>query len=78
MRYNYRAIARLDCLKPKIVPPINHKINPSSFYNRAFSSQTIIPETADMGKDKVSYQLKTPKGTKDCILFSPLHYLIRR
>lgn len=44
---------------------------PSQFcqHNRVFTVQAVRPfETADMGKDKVSYQLKTPKGTKDCII----------
>ncbi len=40
---------------------------------RAFTSQAFEPfETAEMGKekDKVPYQLKTPKGTKDCTVHS--------
>ena len=77
MRYIYRAIARLDCLNSNTLSSIN-KFKLSSFYKKAFSTQTLVPEIADMGKDKISYQLKTPKGTKDCIIFLPLNYLFRR
>ena len=34
------------------------------------SATYVLPEKTylgDMGKDKVPYQLKTPKGTKDCM-----------
>ena len=65
MRYIYRITARLDCLNLHTRVPIN-KLNLTSIYRRGFSTQ----ETAEMGKDKVSYQLKTPKGTKDCTYFS--------
>ena len=71
MQNTYRSIARLDCLKSNIIFSIN-KCNPSSFYKRAFSTQKLVPETVDMGKDKVSYQLKTPKGTKDCTKLSSI------
>ena len=35
---------------------------------RSFTSLSQLTEgiAADMGKDKPSFQLKTPKGTKDC------------
>lgn len=69
MRDIYRTVAWLDCLKLSIIPSLNKSYR-FSHYNRAFGTQTQIPETANMGKDKVSYQLKTPKGTKDCTLFS--------
>ena len=74
MQNTYRSIARLDCLRLNII----NKCSLSSFYKRAFSTQRLVPETVDMGKDKVAYQLKTPKGTKDCTLFSSIQILIHR
>ena len=65
MRYIYKTIARLDRLKLIKLSSLN-KFDLSSSYTRAFYTQTPVPDTANMGKDKVSYQLKTPKGTKDC------------
>lgn len=65
MRYIYRAITWLECLNLNTHFSVNPS-NPSTFYKRAFCTQTFDLETADMGKDKVPYQLKTPKGTKDC------------
>lgn len=64
MRYLRRIIARLECLNLNTQFSVN-KSNPSTFYKRALCTQTFNPETAEMGKDKVPYQLKTPKGTKD-------------
>lgn len=65
MRHIYKTIARLECLNLNVQFSVK-KSNLSSFHQRAFCNQTLVPETADMGKDKVPYQLKTPKGTKDC------------
>lgn len=70
MRYIHKIVARLECLNLNAQFLVN-KSNPSPFYKRAFSTQTFEPETADMGKDKVPYQLKTPKGTKDCNIPPP-------
>ena len=69
----YRTIARLDCLNSHIRLLVN-KLNLSSIHRRGFRTQ----ETAEMGKDKVSYQLKTPKGTKDCTKFLSVCHLIYR
>ena len=64
MRYYYSAIirlARFNSTKLSSIKPINQHI-----YKRAFTTHSVDPlETAEMGKDKVPYQLKTPKGTKD-------------
>lgn len=64
MRYVYRKFVRLECLNLSTQFSVN-RFYPASFYKRAL--QTLVPENADMGKDKVPYQLKTPKGTKDCM-----------
>lgn len=61
MRNIYRAIVRLERLKyTNRYSPI--RSNSHLYPNRVFCSQQ---EFANMGKDKVPYQLKTPKGTKD-------------
>ena len=77
MRYFHRIAARLECLSLIKQFSVN-KSNPSTFYKRAFCTRIFDPGTADMGKDKVQYQLKTPKGTKDCTPVSSMDYLIRR
>ena len=76
MRNIHRAIVRLECLKYTN----RHLIRSTShFYpNRVFCSQTFGQEIANMGKDKVPYQLKTPKGTKDCKISSSIHRIDRR
>ena len=64
MRYFYSTIIRLvrfNSPRFSSIRPLNQH-----FYKRTFTTQPVDPlETADMGKDKVPYQLKTPKGTKD-------------
>ena len=77
MRHIYRTIARLECLNFKVQFSVRNP-NPSSLCKRAFCIQTLVSETADMGKEKVPYQLKTPKGTKDCTQWSPIHLLVSR
>ena len=79
MRQIYRIIPRLECLNLKVQFSVSNP-NPSSFCKRAFCIQTLVSETetADMGKEKVPYQLKTPKGTKDCTQWSPIHLLVSR
>ena len=66
MRYFYNAfirLARSNPFKNPSIRPINQHLH---LYKRTFITQTIdLGETAEMGKDKVPYQLKTPKGTKD-------------
>lgn len=61
MRYYYSAIirlARFNLTKISSIKPINP-------YKRAFTTHSIDPpETAEMGKDKVPYQLKTPRALK--------------
>ena len=77
MRGLHRIISRLECLRLNTQLSVN-KFRPSSYYKRAFCTPSFDPETADMGKDKVPYQLKTPKGTKDCTRSSSIHHLVDR
>lgn len=77
MRCIYRTIARLECLDCKTLCSPK-SFNPPFCQNRFLRTQTFERETADMGKDKVPYQLKTPKGTKDCTHFPSIHHLVRR
>ena len=77
MRNIYRTIVRLERLryKNRYSPTRNKQL----FYpNRVFYSQTFRQEIAGMGKDKVPYQLKTPKGTKDCRCLFSVHRIDRR
>lgn len=77
MRHIYRTITRLECLSPKnLYSPKRSKSLLCK--NRVFCTQTFEQDTAEMGKDKVPYQLKTPKGTKDCIYPSSTNHLVRR
>lgn len=67
MRYTYRAIVRVARFTSNSIPTCGRS-NHNSLYKRAFTSQSFeAEEAADMGKDKekVSFNLKTPKGTKD-------------
>lgn len=66
MQFLSRAFARslksTRCLQSGIE---FHTRTTNNFYN--FSTLGALrAEPADMGKDKVQFQLKTPKGTKDC------------
>ncbi len=69
MRYLYRPVVRLACICSKHSHPSRDLLIRRHCLKRAFTSQALQPlEAAEMGKekDKVCYQLKTPKGTKDC------------
>ena len=77
MRNIFRAIVRLERLRyTNQYSPI--RPNPIFYPNRFFCSQTFGQEIANMGKDKVPYQLKTPKGTKDCRFSTSVHGIDRR
>lgn len=64
MRYSYRSAIRLVRVSCTSYPKVN--LNWHTLQQRALTSHT-FQEIVEMGKDKVPYQLKTPKGTKDCI-----------
>lgn len=74
MLYHCKAVARL-IQRDLLALRFSWKLNNHSFIRSA--SQTgngNPPYIADMGKDKgkdkIQFQLKTPKGTKDCEPFS--------
>ena len=58
-----RRLVRICSTKPGLL----RCSNPNKFPSRALTNPAFQSlDTAEMGKEKVSYQLKTPKGTKDC------------
>lgn len=66
MQYPYKAISRLAAYRSLILSPLRRH---SSGVNapRIVASQAFdAGDDAAMGKDKVQFLLKTPKGTKDC------------
>lgn len=66
--HHYKAISRLASYSSKISKKYLSGVNaPRIVASKAF-------DTADetMGKDKIQFLLKTPKGTKDCV-FSPVN-----
>jgi hypothetical protein len=70
MRYHSKAVARLIKFELSHLKP-SWKVYNHSF-SRSISCINIRHQTAetdmgkDKGKDKIQFQLKTPKGTKDC------------
>ena len=71
MRCSFPVLVRLVWSRP----PVQRKfIYANSFKTpKRFSSIQAHQDLkeADMGKEKVQFQLKTPKGTKDCTVVLP-------
>ena len=66
MRYLYRAFARVAPLQSAHIR-LATLSPPWRLPYRHIATQTFeILEAAEMGKEKTQFQLKTPKGTKDC------------
>lgn len=66
MWFQFRAIKRLTSSH---FLALKYLWKPKSHLSKFHCSQNSKPEqakNADMGKEKLQYQLKTPKGTKDC------------
>ncbi len=66
MRCLYRAIARLAPLRPVFLRPAIQPYLRKTLRRPLATQAYHILENADMGKEKTQFQLKTPKGTKDC------------
>lgn len=68
--HHYKAISRLASCS-SVLPKISKKYLSEVNAPRIVASKAFGAADETMGKDKIQFLLKTPKGTKDCV-FSPI------
>ena len=66
MQCPYPVFVKLLCLRPALFKTSSLSHNCKVLKRFLSLSAQHKFEVADMGKEKVQFQLKTPKGTKDC------------